>query len=262
MGGPTGVDKGVHAGERVFVPTLPWRCLCPLAVQKRDGGGSFPLPLRQPQPHLPRVEERVGGGLTRLHNPDQRRHHLPTPSSLEKTSRRRGGEPNSAHRRSLAGSEPHFLRIKQRVGGGGSAFWCPAGVVAAAVAAAPTLSACHPKLREWVACWAALCPAPPCFWFVRQDKLGSWLALLHPPTLDIDPPLRHPRAMCEFRLDTCGVADALTPHVPRLHDRVGRWRLASVLSRSNPRPFPPLHVNMDLRCWSTTVKSLQITYIQ
>ncbi|PPQ97021.1 hypothetical protein CVT26_001304, partial [Gymnopilus dilepis] len=80
-------------------------------------------------------------------NPARRRRHgprdLPAPSSLGKTSRRRGRDPNSAHQRSLANAEPHFPRIEERVVGGGSALWCPAGVVAAAVAASPHPLSCH-----------------------------------------------------------------------------------------------------------------------
>ena len=73
-----------------------------------------PLSLRQASPHLPRVEERVGRGLFRFYDPAQCR-RLPSPSSLGKTSRRRGGDPISAHRCSLASAEPILLALKREL---------------------------------------------------------------------------------------------------------------------------------------------------
>ncbi|PPQ97091.1 hypothetical protein CVT26_001019 [Gymnopilus dilepis] len=134
------------------------------------------------------------------------------------TSRRRGWDPNSAQQHTLASAEPHFPRIKERVGGGGSALVLPAGIVAATVAAAPTLSASCSQGQAGVLAGAS---AP------RYDQ-----------TTPTTSPLRHPLAMCEFGVDACGVASWLTSHVPRL-SRVGRKRLGWGLSRDGPPPYPP-----------------------
>ena len=178
-------------------------------MQKRDGGGSFPLPLRQPQPQPPRVEERAGGGLFRHYDPAQcRRCHPPAPSSLGKTSRRCGGlDPPTLPRHRRA----HLPRIEQRAGGGSSALWLPAGVVAASVVAAPTLSACRSKLREWVACWVGRPVATPLL--VRSQGragvvFGTLLPRYHQPKPTTWPPRparyvrvrgRRPRRSCRGR---------------------------------------------------------------
>ncbi|PPQ77446.1 hypothetical protein CVT26_005808 [Gymnopilus dilepis] len=184
-------------------------------AQQRDGGGYFSfLSTTPPSISLAKSESEVGYLVSKA-QPKAFAVAVIT-TSLGKTSRRRGRGLNSAHRLSLSSAKPHFPRIEERVGGGGSALWCPAGV-----AATPILSACHQAVR--VGCMLALMPGcPPCSQF---DDLELWLVLSHPATAN--------------EIDVYGIASWLTPRVPRLRDRVGREHLGWALSRDSPQLYPP-----------------------
>ncbi|PPR00392.1 hypothetical protein CVT26_009673 [Gymnopilus dilepis] len=86
---------GTHGvgGPPDIIISWRWRRVCPPRATARRGR-IVSLPFGNTTTHLPRVEERVGGGLFWLHNPAQvrrpRRRHLPASSSLGKTSRRCG----------------------------------------------------------------------------------------------------------------------------------------------------------------------------
>ncbi|PPR06416.1 LOW QUALITY PROTEIN: hypothetical protein CVT26_004862 [Gymnopilus dilepis] len=161
VGGPTDFDYTF-----ALAPPLP-----PSPCKSEPGIFSFSL--RQPHPHLPRVEERVGGGCF-ASTSQHKAVAAAVPTSLPPLcSRRRAGRvvaiTRSRHPRFVASARLHLPRIEERVGGGSSAS-AVAISATAAVTAAPTL-----LLRVWVACWglhARLLPAPSSF--VRASWRRGW----------------------------------------------------------------------------------------
>ncbi|PPR06118.1 hypothetical protein CVT26_005330, partial [Gymnopilus dilepis] len=127
-----------------------------------------------------------------------RRRHLPAPSALGKTSRRRGGDLISTHRCSFTSAEPTSLASKSE----------------------PEVAAL-PSGAQWPSSPLLSPLPPPSQLFVRKDELGLWLALLHPATTNARRRPRRSAALSLYAslgLTPAALVSRQTPHVPHLQD--------------------------------------------
>ncbi|KAF8876520.1 hypothetical protein CPB84DRAFT_1752399 [Gymnopilus junonius] len=165
--GRRGVDAHSHIWGERFAYTLSLVPPLPPSLCKSETGADFSLSFQQPYPHLPREEERVGGGLLRLYDPAQcRRCQLPPLFGWEDEHkawwRSNLGPPTLSRQ-----ADPTFLALKSKLE---VAAW-PSGTQWPSL---PLLSLLPPssrlvtKLREWAACSRVLshpatsnaCPRP------------------------------------------------------------------------------------------------------
>ena len=101
----------------------------------------------------------------------------------------------------------------------------------------PSPSRLVTKLRVWVACWgyAQLSPALSSFEWTSWGHDRCSRTLLRPAHA-LDPAAALPSRCVRVWVDVCGIPSRLTPHVPRLQDRVGRARFGWVLSHCSRQP--------------------------
>ncbi|PPR02249.1 hypothetical protein CVT26_011719 [Gymnopilus dilepis] len=160
VGGPTGAYKA-YTLPAYLTLTPRWRCLCPPRRAMARRGWIFSLSFRQPHPHLLRVEERVGGGY--LASTTQTKAVVITvqPSSLEKTSRTRGGDHTLPPPRALSQAPgTTSLASKSEWEVAPLPLQRPSSPLLPLPSLLPPPSQLVTKLREWVA-WGSRAAAPP-----------------------------------------------------------------------------------------------------